>query len=69
MPKRQDSFQRGQPVVLREDLAEGWTRQLGVVEEITEMPWGTSYLVRLDGDPTEGDDLLREVTVEQLEAR
>lgn len=58
---------RGQRVTLRADPDEGWERETGVVEEINERVWGTSYLVRLDRVVEPGDDGLREVTQEQFE--
>lgn len=57
---------RGDRVTLRADPDGRWERETAVVEEISETPGGTSYVVRLDS-ATGYDDGFREVTEDQFE--
>jgi len=65
---------RGNRIVLKANEEEDWPREEGVLEDIIDMPWGTSVLVRVDeryrqvadGDSII-DDGLREVTADQVE--
>jgi hypothetical protein len=57
----------GQRVTLAANEDEGWPEQDAEVVDVDELQWGTSLLVRVAPED-EGDDGLREVTLDQLQS-